>query len=225
MAMPRGLVDNNFPGWVLQTFEMPMPPGMEKILEAIKTCLSQKQVQSVKLEMGRPISYTRLIPESEAKVQQQIEEETEMNLGAVARNVQMGESSDMPARGEEPNLVIKLFMMFELRRLFVTHIAFGPESVFFRWLQVDPMIYGAIEYFLGAKVVREKDIPDDAMILFGGTRPGGPTSEITYAMKCHLLVVEEGDERQDAAGQPVGGGNHSKERRTADGAVAGNPKG
>jgi hypothetical protein len=211
-----GIGEEQHPGWVLKTFEVFMPKGMKAILEAIKDILSKGKVQSVVLELGRPITYTQMVQETN----EPLAEVGGMKLGDVSRNVQMEEYT--PSADLEDNLLAwhRMWLSIALRGLYVTHIGVGPQTRLFHWLGLDPMVYGGLTQMYGADLVVDKEFAADIVVLFAGPQVGGRVEGITYAMKCHLLTEEDLEQEEldgpGPEGQNARGGNHSGERRQAD---------
>jgi len=217
----KGLGEEQHPGWTLQTFEVFMPKGLSAILDTIKDILLKGKVQTLMMEVGRPIIYTQMMEASEAAVPKDLP--AGMTLGDVSRNVHMEEYV-----GELPRLTAevlqKMFLIISLRGLYVTHIGIGPETRFFRWLGVDEMIYGGLTQVFGAELVRDKQLGSDIMILFAGPVQGGQPEAVTFALKHHLFLAEDLLQEEVSGtgpeGQAVEGGNHTGGARKANGTVA-----
>ena len=82
----KGLGEEQNPGWNLQTFEVYMPKGLKAILDVIRDILQKGKIQTLTLEVGRPIVYTQMVeggPETPKELP------AAMTVGEVARNVQM----------------------------------------------------------------------------------------------------------------------------------------
>lgn len=220
--MIKGLADDAPEGWVLQSYQVPRPKGLKGIMDAVESILKQKAVQSLTVEMGKPIEFTRLVRADEAEEARAVASVGSMSLGDVARNVPLQEV--LPKEGRGPHeTFFEMVLAISNRGLHVTHIGLGGETRFFEWLGVDPLAYGGITFFAGAEVVRDTGLPADNMILFAGPKVGGRADEITFALKCHLtiqddLVAEEIDE-QGASEEDREGGDGAGERRVPDGAV------
>ena len=212
-----GLGDDAPDGWVLEQYEVPLPKGRGQILAALEAVLRQSKVQSIKVELGKPIAFTRFVREADAQAHRQREDEGGMTLGETARNVMMEEY--LPKNGDgSKETFIAMLLAIAARRLHLTHIGVGVETKFFDWLHLDRIIFGGIENIAGVELRRDREIPDDNMIFFAGPQKGGRLDQSTYALKCHLLVVEETDEQEDA-GQDLGGRDHPEGGGGADGAV------
>ena len=212
----RGIGEEENPGWTLQTFEAFMPKGLKAILDAIRDILQKGKVQSLSLEVGKPITYTQWVEGGPR------EAPVGMTLGDVARNVQM-EEYNCPVKEPAVFHWTRMFLSIALRGLYVTHIGIGPETRFFRWLGVDEMTYGGLTQVFGAEIVRDKQIESDIVVLFAGPIQGGRPDNVTYALKHHLFSIddleqEELNERPEE--QADGGGNHTGRPGQADGAVA-----
>lgn len=216
----KGIGEEQNPGWTLQTFEVYMPKGMKAILDAIRDILNKGKIQTLTLEVGRPITYSQFV---EAGPETPKDLPAVMTLGEVARNVQMEEYS---FGGRETNLQawFKMFLAISLRGLYVTHIGIGPETRLFKWLGLDEMTYGGLTQLCGAEISRDKLLGSEIMVLFAGPIQGGRPEAITYALK-HFLFTPEDLKQEEIdgpgpEGQTAEGGNHTGRPRQADGAVA-----
>lgn len=215
MANVGGLGEDAPDGWVLEQYEIPLPKGRRAILEQLEAVLKQPKVQSIKVELGRPIVFHRFVREAEATQQQQ--RETLMSLGELARNVHMEEYA--PTDGDSSkDTFISMLLAVAARRLHLTHIGIGAETLFFDWLHLDRIMFGGIANIGGVELVRDNDIPNDVMIFFAGHRRGGRVDQAMFALKCHLLV-QGGPNEQGSAGQDLGSRNHSEGSGQSDGAV------
>ena len=186
MSEVKGIGDEAPEGWVLEEYEIPLPSGLQSILETVKGILQQGRVQSLSIRLGHPISFTKMVKESEAAQKRRVEEQGSMQLGEVARNVKMDEFSGELGSLSPAEILIKMALGIEVRHLHLTHIGLGAETDFFSWMDLDPVAYGGIENLVGASLVRDSDIPDDVVIFFGGPYRQGRVDQITYALKSHM---------------------------------------
>ena len=192
MSEVRGIGEGAPVGWVLEEYEVPMPKSLQEILDAIKAVLQQGRVQTVALELGKPIRFTRLVKEEDAIGRRRQEAESEMKLGDVARNVMLEEYGGKARLPTE--IFFEALLHLEARRLHLTHIGVGPQTRMLDWFGLDKVAYGAIENLGGAALVRDKGIPDDRMIFFGSPFRNGRTDQISYALTLHLFLQEEDTE-------------------------------
>lgn len=186
MSEVKGIGDEAPEGWVVEEYEIPLPPGLQAILETIKSILQQGRVQSILLRLGRPIVFTKMVKETEATQKRQVEEQGGMSLGEVARNVKMEEFVSRGSPKNPAELMLEMALGLEVRRLHLTHIGVGVETRFFEWIGADPVAYGGIENLGGARLVRDSDIPDDVVIIFGSPYRQARVDQITYALKSHM---------------------------------------
>jgi len=196
----KGIGDSGAPeGWVIVEKEEPMPPGgIDPVLESMRAILSQKRIQSIKLELGKPIRYTRFVPRSEAEQQERVEEKAGMQLGEIARNVMMEEytgKEELPAK-----ILVDLMLQIESRHLFLSYVGVGAESRLITWLGLDPIAYGGIGNLCGVPLRRDRDVPDNVLIFLGSPYRSARMDQVTYAIKAHMflpgedLPAEESDE-------------------------------
>ena len=75
MADVKGIGEEAPQGWALQVYQVPLPKGKAQIIGAISEILSQRRVQSLTLELGKPITFTRFVKEEEAEQTKRLEEE------------------------------------------------------------------------------------------------------------------------------------------------------
>jgi hypothetical protein len=204
MTQFKGIGEDAPEGWVVEEFEVPLPSNLQDIVEALKVVLKQGKVQSVSLELGKPIRYTRFVKQDEAQGRCRQEQQSGMNLGDVARNVYLEEYSDVG--GYTPaEILLRMMLQLEARRLHLTHIGVGPNTRMFDWLGIDKVAYGAIENLGGAELVRDKDIPDERLVFFGSPQHQGRTDQITYGLIHHLFLEKEDTSSQEVEKEDVDG--------------------
>lgn len=189
MAEVKGIGDEAPEGWVLEEYETPMPKGISEILDAIKHVLQQGKIQSVLLKLGSPIRFTRFIKQEEVTRKRKQEGEGEMKLGEAARNVQLEE---FQGKSKSPSDVLLLMMLaLEMRQLHLSFVGVGANTRLFEWLGLDQVAYGGIENLGGALLVRDNNIPDEALIMFGSPYRQSRVDQVTYAIKTHMFLVKE----------------------------------
>jgi hypothetical protein len=184
-----GIGDGAPDGWVLEEYEVPMPGGLGEILDAIKAVLRLGRVQSLELQMDKPIRYTRLVKESEATQDRVVKETGAMQLGEVARNVTMEEYSGTKKAPTE--IFFDLLLAMTSRRLHLSFIGVGANTRMFSWMGLDSIAYGGIERIGGARLVRDGSIPDDNLILFGSPHNNARIDQLTYAIKAQMFMEED----------------------------------
>jgi hypothetical protein len=197
----KGIGDEAPEGWVLEEYEVPMPGGLQEILDTVKSVLQQRKVQSVLLKLGCPITFTRMVKQDEATQRRREEDEGGMKLGDVARNVQMEEYSGSKIHGGPTEILVDMLLGLEARRLHLSYIGVGPETRLFDWLSIDKVAYGGIENLGGAPLVRDKSIPDEVLILFGSPYRAARIDQVTYATKSHMFLPGEDLPEEDKDGQ------------------------
>jgi len=197
----KGIGDEAPEGWVLEEYEVPMPTGLQEILDTIRSVLGQGKVQSVHLQLGHPITFTRLVKQAEATQKRRSEEEGSMELGDVARNVQMEEYTGSKIHGGPTEIFFDMLLGLEARRLHLSHIGVGPETRLFDWLGIDKVAYGGIENLGGAPLRKDKSIPDEVLILFGSPYRNARVDQVTYAVKSHMFLPGEDLPEEEKDGQ------------------------
>lgn len=183
----RGLGDESPRGWVLEHFELPLPKGISNILNTIRDVLTLGQVQTLQIDIGCPLRYSRLVRETEAQQKQQEEREGAASLGSIARNIFMEEYSGTRLHGGPTEILFDMFLGISARQLYLTHIGIGVASQFFDWMSMDPIAYGGIDRLGGAQLVRDSDIPDNTLIMFAGPYAAGQADQATYALTCRMI--------------------------------------
>lgn len=190
----KGIGDEAPDGWALQVYQVPLPSGLGRILAVIREILAQGKVQSLQLELGKPITFTKFVKEEEAEKTKQVEAEGKMSLGDIARNVMMEEyEAGEGRRVTAQEVFLEMMLAISARRLHVTHIGLGTETNFFKWLGIDQMAYGGITNLAGAEIVWDKQVPGDNLLLAAGPNPAGPVDAVTFVMKAHMRVWEDED--------------------------------
>jgi hypothetical protein len=196
----KGIGDEAPEGWVIEEYEVPMPGTLGEIMETLKSVLGQGKVQSVSLKLGHPISFTRFVKQAEATQKRRETESGGMQLGDVARNVQMEEYNGSKLQGGPTEIFFDMLLALEARRLHLSHIGVGPETRLFDWLGIDKVAYGGIENLGGAPLQRDKSIPDEILVLFGSPYRNARIDQITYAIKSHMFLPGEDLPKEETDG-------------------------
>lgn len=186
----KGIGDEAPAGWVIEEYEVPLPKNLQDIIEAIKGVLQQGKVQSLVLKLGSPITFTRFVRSEEATQKRRVEEEGGMKLGEAVRNIQLEE---FPFKKDyTPSYTFfQMLLALEARRLHLAFIGVGPETRLFDWLGIDKVAYGGIENLGGAPLMRDKELPDEALIFFGSPYRNARIDQVTYAIKSHMFLAGE----------------------------------
>ena len=192
----KGIGDEAPQGWALEESSVPMPKGLSKIMDTVREIFSMWKIHSLRMEVGKPISFTRFVKEEEAARTKQLEEEGAFCLGDLVRNVTMeeyeiGEGKRVTSR----EMFIDMLLGIAARRLHLTHIGLGPESLFFKWMDIDHLAYGGMTHFAGAEIVRDKQVPPDVLLILGSMAKNSRLEDTTFVLKghMHILDLEEED--------------------------------
>ena len=189
MEQLKGIGDSVPDGWVLEEFKAPLPKGLNNVIDAIRQILKLGKIRSLLVEIGKPITYTRFIRETEKSAKQE-DFQGGVSPGDIARNIMMEEYS-----GNKTSNPLEIFfdilLGLSVRHLYLTHIGIGTESRFFQWMKLDTIVYGGIEHLAGGKLVRDEEIPNDIIIFYGNPKQGGRLDQATYALKCYMFLLED----------------------------------
>ena len=187
MTRVKGLGDDAPEGWALEEFEVPLPKRLDDIVTTIRQVLSQGRVQSLRLELGHPIAFSRFVKDDEVSQKREKEKEGALSLGAMARNVDMEEYVGSKAQGEPAEIFLDMLLYLSARRLCLTHVGVGYESCIFTWLGLDPVAYGGLTHVGGAEFVRDSDIPDDVMIFFASRTAFARVDQVVFALTYRMV--------------------------------------
>jgi len=191
----NGLGEEKFSGYVLEEFESYLPKKRSDILDAISSILSEKYVQSVIIEIGKPIRYTKYVKESE-ETSSRDRVTRGPDLDQVVRNIRLDEVSlddvslDSDEDFREKSLKLaKIFLVLATKNLFLTHIGTSTSLSFIDWLGggaltgIHRSMFDGIIKFGGAVLVQHEDIPENVVVFCAGRKMGGELSDVTYALK------------------------------------------
>ena len=122
-----------------------------------------------------------------------------MALGEAVRNIQL-EEFPFDSKVQSSQTFFQMLLALEARRLHLAFIGIGPESRLFDWLGIDKVAYGGIENLGGAPLVRDKELPDEALIMFGSPYRSARVDQVTYAIKSHMFMAGEDLSKEEADG-------------------------
>lgn len=188
----------------LITVQTDLPPSIDGILERIREILLMGRVQTVRLAMGQPLIYQRMVLSGEERLPSEDPQGfAELDILDIARNVEMEEfdesyASVISGNAETPHqLLVQMFMYMNVKGLEVTHLVFPPSTEFWMWIK-SPM---ALERFLGARVEVNKSLNDDVFLLCGARSKAATIAEIVFVLKGSTHGIAT---KKDAGGSDEG---------------------
>lgn len=179
---------------VKETYDLPGSLG--EILQLLEGILAGGGVQSLELEVGKPVKVfraTRSHPE-------------ENDLDGVLRNVELFEYL-----AEDHTSIDKLFGMLNLissEGLFPACWATGPDvrGILDQWLFVDRLgLRTGVENLMGVPVKRVKSLDEDVLILCGSREIVSSVDDIVLAIKTDIEMRGEDYERDEPSREVDGG--------------------
>jgi hypothetical protein len=164
-----------------ETIEVPRGLGIAGLLHAIGKVLRLPRVQGVNIEVGS-ISFRRLIVEGEATTPTEVNFDT-IAPSAIIRNVDLRE---VDASEEDPPEVslVKLFKAAALHVLYPLVLVSGANTTFGKWC---PRLADSSELVLGVEFLRDRQIPDDVLVLCAGYARDGGLLDTQRAYKMTML--------------------------------------
>jgi hypothetical protein len=179
-----GIGDNDTKGRLV-TIQETMPGDIDGILEAVRRIILLGDIRSVSLRHNEPITYQRIIrPGEEIKSSESTASFAELSPIDVVRQVQMEEFVDEAVESRDSHSrVMRMFLYMGFDGWNVTHMLVAEKTSFWEWLKIPSLVHKRLSQFLGARIERDKTVPEDVFILCGAKTKSATIAEIGYALK------------------------------------------
>jgi hypothetical protein len=179
-----GIGDNDTKGRLV-TIRETMPGDIDGILEAIRRIILMGDIRSVSLRHNEPITYQRILrPGEEIKSSESTASFAELSPIDVVRQISMEEYVDESLEDKSPHSrVMRMFLYMGFDGWVTTHLLMGEKTGFWDWLNVPSLVHKRLNQFLGARIEREKTLPEDVFVLCGAKTKSATIAEIGYALK------------------------------------------
>lgn len=162
--------------YLMRQYTKPLPETREGVLEELRSILEEGGVQEVHISVQQPIRYTKRITSDL--------EEIPLSPMDIARNIQMEELRLDPRDGKDA--ILRIMATLAQRNVFLTHICYGDAYRFWEWMGFDPLAYVTLETFLGAELLRDKEMPPDSCLFFAGPFRDGSLDIASLCFRCCL---------------------------------------
>lgn len=171
----------------LVTIQTDMPGDIDGILEAVRKIILIGEVRSIVLQDGEPLTYQRVIrPGEEVRPEESTASFAELTLYDVVRQIKMEEYDEDGGRDNSSSYLLRMVVSLEFDGWSFTHLLVGEKTKFWDCLKVQPQIVKKLTHFLGARIEREKILPEDVFILCGAKTKHATISEVCYALKGNI---------------------------------------
>ena len=165
-----------------EEIDVPRETGVEGFILALRTILRKPRVQSVGIDVRGRITVTRFVRAEEPQVEFAIDFSS-VTPSAAVRSGEVLEV-DVPA-GEEPKTtVFRLFNEASRDQLYPVAFVVGANSSFYRWLDASAQVFG--NNIFGQRVLKDRQIPDDVLIL---ATSFGPRGELVDVQRCYKITL------------------------------------
>lgn len=171
----------------LVTVQMDMPGDIDGILDAVRRIMMMGEIRSIVMRDGEPLTYQRYVrPGEEIKPSESTASFAELTLMDVVRQIQMEEYAGEHGGANVSSYFLKMVFMMEFDGWVFTHLLVSEKTKFWTWQGVPEMVAKRLPHFLGARIEREKTLPDDIFILCGSKTRGASISEVSFALKGNI---------------------------------------
>lgn len=176
-------------GGKLVTAQVELPPDIDGILDVIRGILKQGSVQTIKLAIGEPVTYTRIAREEDNHPFEGSRSYVDLPIGDIVRQRPMEESplNESNTIGSEHFIQAMVFM--HLKDYAVTHLVLGPKTNFWKWVGVDPLLTARITHVCGAKLETDKTLGPERAILCGARTKTASKDEIEFSLVLFMEVA------------------------------------
>jgi len=169
-------------GGKLITVQAELPQDVDGILDAVRRIILLGSVQTITLKDGEPITYQRVMrPGEEADPSETTASFAELTPLEVVRNVQMEEFHDGARTTFEK--VVQMFNHMAFEGWTVTHVLVGESTNLWERLGLSGALARRLPHFMGARIERDKTLPEDVFILCGARTRHATIAEIKFALK------------------------------------------
>ena len=171
----------------LVTVQMDMPGDIDGILDAVRRIMMMGEIRSIVLRDGEPLTYKRYVrPGEEIKPSESTSSFAELTLMDVVRQIQMEEFSGEGAGGNVNSYLLTMIVNMEFDGWTFTNLLVGEKTRFWEWQGVQPLVSKKLPHFLGARIEREKTLPEDVFIICGAKTRGATIAEVCFALKGNI---------------------------------------
>lgn len=173
-------------GLVRSTDLIDMPSTVEGLMSVLRTVLTKPFIQSLVLEVDKPIKVTWFKDISDSILQS----DPEMSPDEVLAKIPLEEFSSSTSSFKE--LLIDAFVYVDQKRGYVTHILVGSVSTLKDFVGLPsmmslPEIEGTDSFvFLGAELIEVNTLPEDVVILISSDLSRASLSEAKSGLKLVL---------------------------------------
>ena len=172
-----------------ETIDVPREAGVEGFLRALREVLTKPRVQEVKIDARGKMHVVRFVRPNEPR------DPLNVDFSSVtpAAAVRSGFVIEVPvAAGEEPlRAVCSLFHACELESMYPICFITGADSRLPTWLGIDMFDFlnapiGSDLKMCGLRLLKDRNIPDDALIL---ATAYGPNADLIDVRNCYKLTI------------------------------------
>lgn len=172
------------------TVQTPLPPTVDGVMDTIREIILKGKVIGISVKWGEPIIYERYVAEGEeVDPSESTQSFAELSPMDVVRNVDMEEFDEAEYQMEHmdgPARLMWMYLLLENQGYTVTHVLLAEESDFWSWIGIMPTTAKDMDRFLGARVVRDKALPDNVFLLCGSPHRGATVAEIKFVLKGNI---------------------------------------
>jgi len=175
----------------LKSIQLPPGIGIDGYLAAIRQILAKGKVKSLTLELGGQVSYKRfmLVDEPEEETQEvKFKEIIPYNVIRVKPIVELQYPVGEPA----PFVLSRLFFAVATDGLNAIAFVCSTSSTFSRWhlATTGPAHIGVGDTAYGLPVLRDPEIPDEALLLCAAYNKSSPLSDTIKSYKIAMPIGE-----------------------------------
>jgi len=165
-----------------EEIEVPRETGIDGFLLAIRAVLKKPRVQTVHIDARGKITVSRFVRANEPQVEFSIDFASVTPASAVRR----GEVVELtvPEAEDPKTTVFRLFNEAARDQVYPVAFVVGAQSAFRKWVAGSLDVYGSSLF--GLRVLSDRHIPDDVLILVTAY---GPSGDLVDVQRCYKVTL------------------------------------
>jgi len=171
------------------TIEVPLNTGIEGFIHAIRQLLKRPRVTSVHIDTSGKVTFTRFVRPEEPRKHFEVDFE-EVAPSYIIRNVELQEIDCAHILDNAAVCISAMFWSASLEQMYPVAFVVGANSSLGAWHKNTTGIILTNNSAYGFPILRDRHIPDDALILTTAFARGGSMSDVKKSYKITMPSMD-----------------------------------